>query len=140
MRITDNIPDKTLSASVIAKYSKRSIPWLRKKAGEVFKDWIRERDKDQPCISCGSYSTKQAGHYYSAGHYPALEFDPDNVHGQCVRCNLYLSGNLTEYRKGLLKKIGSDGLKNIDIKAGYFKKHGYKHDRFNLIEIITRYK
>jgi gamma-glutamylcyclotransferase (GGCT)/AIG2-like uncharacterized protein YtfP len=121
-------------------YSKYTTPQLRKKAGEIFRAWIRKRDEGQPCISCGSYNVHDAGHYYSAGHHPALEFDEDNVHGQCRRCNSFLSGNLIEYRKGLINRIGGDRVEMLDMKAGYYKRHGYKHDRFRLIEIIEKYK
>ncbi len=121
-------------------HSKYTTQQLRIKAGKVFRKWIRKRDEGKPCISCGSYNVSDAGHYYSAGHYPALEFDEDNVHGQCRHCNSFLSGNLIEYRKGLLTKIGGDRVEFLDIKAGYYKRNGYKHDRARLIEIIESYK
>jgi len=122
------------------KHKAKTIPQLRKKAGEVFRRWIRQRDEGQGCISCGSYSANQAGHYYSAGHYPALEFEEDNVHLQCLRCNYHLHGNLAEYRKRLLNKIGQERLDILDQKASQYKRNGYKHDRFFLIEIIEKYK
>ena len=63
---------------------------LKDKLVKLFHKFIRERDKDKPCISCGQYTTLQAGHFYSGGHYSALRFDEDNVHGQCLRCNTLL--------------------------------------------------
>jgi len=121
-------------------YSKYTTEKLRARAGRVFRKWIRKRDEGKPCISCPSYNVSDAGHYYSAGHYPALEFDEDNVHSQCRHCNSFLSGNLIEYRKGLLERIGGDRVELLDTKAGYYKRNGYKHDRTNLIQIIEKYK
>ena len=50
-----------------AKLKSRS-EWL-KEAQAVFNKFIRLRDKDQPCISCGRYHQGQyhAGHYRSVG-------------------------------------------------------------------------
>ena len=85
--------------------------WARE-AQAAFNAWIRERDKDLPCISCQRHHTGQyhAGHYRSVGSNPALRFDPLNVHKQCSVCNNYRSGHLTEYRINLLKKIGQEAL------------------------------
>jgi len=79
------------------------LPKLLKKAQIVFNRWIRERDKDKGCISCGSKVT-EAGHYYSQGHHSALRFNEVNTNGQCTRCNCFLHGNLINYRNGLLKR------------------------------------
>jgi hypothetical protein len=128
-----------LTATQIQKYKKYSTPELREKAGMKFRKWIRSRDHDQPCISCGSWNTSDAGHYYSAGHYPELEFNEDNVHGQCRKCNMFLSGNLLEYRKGLIKKIGEQRVIALDFVVDCHRRIMYKHDRFTLIEIILKY-
>lgn len=124
----------------IQKYAKYTTPQLRLKAGEIFRKWIRERDKEKPCISCGIWNPSDAGHFYSAGHHPELEFHEKNVHGQCRRCNYHLHGNLTEYRKGLEKRIGKDGITELEFIADIHKRVAYKHDRFRLIEIIEKYK
>lgn len=83
--------------------------WL-KEAQAVFNQWIRERDKDQPCISCGRFHTGSydAGHYRSVGAQPALRFHEDNCHKQCVPCNQHKSGNVVEYRIGLISRIGAE--------------------------------
>jgi hypothetical protein len=81
-----------------------------KEAQEAFNAFIRYRDKDEPCISCGRYHHGQyhAGHYRSVGAAPELRFEELNVHKQCAPCNNHLSGNAIEYRLRLIKKIGVD--------------------------------
>jgi len=76
----------------------------------VFNSYIRLRDKDLPCISCGKNNEKQfhAGHYRSVGSCPELRFNELNVWRQCATCNTYLHGNLIEYRKELINRIGVD--------------------------------
>src|SRR3954468_4490237 len=68
--------------------------------------YVRERDKGLPCISCETpwEPAFQAGHFRSRGACPELRFDLDNIHGQCVRCNMHLSGNLLGYRQGLISR------------------------------------
>ncbi|RUM32065.1 MAG: hypothetical protein DSY42_01725, partial [Aquifex sp.] len=73
----------------------------------VFNRYIRERDKNETCISCGRVPKKRnAGHYRSVGACPELRFEPLNVNLQCEHCNTFKSGNAIEYRINLVKKIG----------------------------------
>ena len=79
-----------------------------RKAQTAFNAFIRERDKNEPCISCGRHHDGQyhAGHYRSVGACPELRFCELNVHKQCSACNNHKSGNIVEYRINLVKKIG----------------------------------
>lgn len=81
-----------------------------KSAQAAFNKFIRERDAHLPCISCGRFHTGayDAGHYRSVGAQPALRFHEDNVHRQCVPCNQHKSGNVVEYRLGLIARIGAE--------------------------------
>ena len=81
-----------------------------REAQTAFNAWVRERDADQPCISCGRHHQGKydAGHFRSVGSNPALRFEPLNCHKQCVPCNRHKSGNAIEYRIGLVARIGAD--------------------------------
>ncbi|WP_032137135.1 recombination protein NinG [Kingella negevensis] len=88
-----------------------TVPELIKKAQAVFNRFIRLRDKGKPCISCGkplgfAPNSYDAGHYRSVGSASHLRFDEANAHGQCKHCNNYLSGNVVNYRKGLIERVG----------------------------------
>ena len=85
-------------------------------------------------------SQMHAGHFYPAGQHPSVRFDEDNVNGQCIQCNTYKHGNLADYKNNLLRKIGQDRIEKLDQSVGYAKRHGFKWDRFSLIEIIEKYK
>ena len=79
----------------------------KKELQDIFNKWVRERDYGLPCISCGSdKGYEQAGHYKSRGAYPELAYEPLNVAGQCLHCNLHMGGNIHEYRKGLIARYG----------------------------------
>lgn len=84
----------------------------------VFNKFIRIRDENKPCISCGAEARTfklTAGHYYPAGSYKNLRFNEDNVHGQCwYNCNSMKSGNLSEYIHGLVERIGQERLDELD--------------------------
>jgi hypothetical protein len=116
----------------------QTIPQLKNKATRVFNAYIRARDKDKGCISCGA-RVEQAGHFYSGGHYSSLKYDDDNVHGQCLRCNYFLHGNLIEYEKRLRVRVGDERVDELHVKAGYFKRKPFKWDRFSLVDVITTY-
>lgn len=91
-----------------------------KEAQQAFNAYIRERDRDLPCISCGRQHQGQwhAGHYRSTGSAPHLRFDERNAHKQCQPCNTHLSGNLIEYRKGLIEKIGLSEVDRLECDQG----------------------
>lgn len=105
---------------------------------KVFNAYIRFRDKDLPCISCGTNQNVEyaAGHFYPTT-YQFLRFNEDNVHKQCNKhCNMMLRGNLNEYRPHLEKKIGKDKLDWL---------YDHRHDRLDLSipeikKLINHYK
>lgn len=80
--------------------------WLAK-VEKVCNEYIRARDPNV-CISCGvtDSSAWQAGHYISVGANGTLRFNEDNIHKQCIHCNMFKGSNATNYRIGLLEKIG----------------------------------
>jgi len=86
---------------------KTRAEWARE-AQTAFNKYIRERDRELPCISCQREHTGQyhAGHYRSVGAISGLRFNEFNVHKQCAPCNNHLSGNIVNYRINLIKKIG----------------------------------
>lgn len=77
---------------------------------KAFNAWVRERDANLPCISCGRHHPGKydAGHYRTVKSNPALRFEPLNCHKQCVPCNQHLSGNIVNYRVELVKRVGID--------------------------------
>ena len=83
-------------------YRNKTVAQLIKIAVRHFHLYIRNRDQGKPCISCGKKTKLQAGHFYSAGKHPQLRFNEDNVHGQCLSCNYYKSGDLLNYRINLI--------------------------------------
>ena len=89
----------------------QDLKWWLKKTQADCNAFIRERDRNDGCISCGTKANVQycAGHYRPQGVNSALRFSPLNIHKQCNRnCNMAKSGNLTAYRPRLIEKIGLD--------------------------------
>jgi hypothetical protein len=136
---------ESMKSEELKPYLNKTYPSLERQAVRAFNNFIRWRDSREIkdafiCISCRdlkSVTKMHAGHFYSSGHYSILKFDEDNVHGQCERCNHFLSGNLNEYRQHLERKIGKDRLLILDQKS---KVRAHRIDRWTLIEIILTYK
>ncbi|WP_289394411.1 recombination protein NinG [Mannheimia haemolytica] len=85
---------------------------------KIFNKFIRLRDKDLPCISCGRYHQGKydAGYYKTVGGNPELRFNEDNCHSQCVPCNRHLHGNIVNYRVNLIEKIGLERVEFLERK------------------------
>jgi len=115
----------------------KSLPALLRQAQQTFNRWVRIRDHEKGCISCGAKVT-EAGHYYSQGHHSALRFNEVNTNGQCTRCNCFLHGNLIHYRNGLLSRYKQQDLDLLDSVAT--RKPIRKWSREELKIIIQTYK
>ena len=102
--------DRKETKAKLEKLKSRS-DWA-KEAQTAFNRWVRLRDADKPCISCGRHHTGQyhAGHYMSRGARPELTYEPLNCHKQCAPCNTHLSGNIALYRGRLIEKVGAEAV------------------------------
>ena len=105
----------------MSKIKTKTVSQLKNKLQKLVNKQVRLRDTDingnGQCISCGkfiSFAEMQAGHYYSVGAYPAVRFDLFNINGQCASCNTWKSGNLAEYRLGLIDKYGKTSIVDLD--------------------------
>jgi len=99
----------------------KTIPQLIAEAQKEFNAYIRERDRDQSCISCGTSLPKEAvgggydcGHYRSTGSAAHLRYDERNAHGQCKQCNRWGAGRAVDYRIGLVARIGLEAVESLE--------------------------
>jgi hypothetical protein len=142
-----------LDAKTVQKYQKYSLPQLLDKARLKFNAFIRERDRLKDygdgnyyyCPTCKTTkriigNNYQACHCFPAGHYSWIAFNEDNVFGGCKHCNYYQHGTNYVYNDWVREKIGEERYQKLRDLNSYYEKHGYKWDRFNLIEIIEKYK
>ena len=101
--------------------------WIKEAQG-AFNAYIRERDKDQPCICCGELLGKESigggfdcGHYRSIGSAPHLRFDERNAHGQRKKCNRWGAGRAVDYRLGLIQRIGLEAVQSFESAQAHAK-------------------
>ncbi|QTL38774.1 recombination protein NinG [Xenorhabdus budapestensis] len=89
--------------------------WIQQ-AQRAVNTYIRERDRDLPCVSCGTFVSSQwdAGHYRTTPAAPQLRFDERNIHRQCIVCNQHKSGNIVPYRVELIRRIGQAAVDAIE--------------------------
>lgn len=106
---------------------------------KAFNAWVRERDANLPCISCGRHHQGKydAGHYRTVGSNPALRFEPLNCHRQCSPCNTQLSGNIVNYRIELVKRIG---IELVELLEGPHEPKKYTIDELKALTAEFRAK
>jgi len=103
----------------------------------IFNKYIRLRDKGQVCISCQKKPLKEnCGHFFNANNHWNVRFSELNCHLQCEHCNTYLSGNLIEYQRNLINKIGIENYNELEAKA----KKTRKFTKDELKELMQIYK
>ena len=125
------------------KKMKESLKTRTQKINEVrsiFQKYIRLRDKDKPCISCGTHTATKwdAGHYLKAEVYTGLIFNENNVHKQCQRCNQYGGGMQVEYRIGLIERIGEPAVRTLEMLKDDLRV--YRWEDGELIRLKEKYK
>ncbi|MFY3770068.1 recombination protein NinG [Providencia manganoxydans] len=123
----------------IRKLAVKPLKYFTQQAQSAFNAYIRERDKGQPCISCGrnTGAKMNAGHYRTVGANPELRFNEDNCHIQCEHCNSYRSGNIEQYTPELKKKIGQE---RFDILMGFHELPKWKREDYERIRDHYRKK
>jgi hypothetical protein len=118
------------------------LSYLLTNTKNICHEYIRLRDKNKPCVSCGiPYKEDfQAGHFYKAELFSNLKFDEKNISGQCKQCNLRKEGNESGYRVGIIQRYGDEYLKYLDDKAKYYKQNHFEWDKLELVEVREYYK
>lgn len=110
------------------------------KLQKYFNKYVRLRDNKKPCISCNRSNKGvkvNAGHLYNVGDYPEVRFNEINVNLQCEHCNNFKRGNVIEYRKNLIKRIGEENV--LELEALLHKPANYmKHEVIELIEVYKK--
>lgn len=118
----------------------KTLSQYEAEAKTVFQKWIRMRDKDQPCISCGAVQSTvwDGGHYKKAEIYSGVIFNELNTNRQCGKCNRYLGGNELNYRVGLIAKIGLEAVEQLEQLAN--ETRSYKYTKDELKQIKKKYQ
>ena len=125
------------------KQSLRPLPKLKREAEKWFHTYIRLRDCLKTtgtlhhglCYVCDAdceLNQLQAGHF----QHNKLDFDEDNLNAECVRCNLYLSGNLGLYAIKLIKDKGQEFVDDLILRSHQQQ----KFSRQQLEDTIKVYK
>ena len=100
------------------KRNPTQIAWDR--AWRAFSDYIRQRDRGI-CVTCGTsvwdselgendWKAMQAGHF----RHGKFDFNEMNVNCQCVRCNKWLHGNGSKYRRYLQDKYSIETVNDLE--------------------------
>ena len=118
----------------------KSVTAVINEVRKVFQKYIRLRDINDACISCGDTKAKMwhAGHYFKAEVYTGLIFDETNCNKQCEKCNTFLNGNEAAYRIGLVKKYGKKAVKMLEEVSDECRL--YRYTKEELREIENKYK
>ena len=131
--------DNWKTQKAVLKDNTTTLSQLEESAKKSFQKFIRLRDKNLPCISCNKFvGDPSGGHYFAAGIYSGMIFNENNCHLQCNNhCNKQLSGNLLEYRKGLVLRYG---LKYVnDLESISNENRNYKYTKAELIAKKIKY-
>ena len=138
---------KTAAKKEREKHARRKLEikplsWFHNKAKVACNSYIRERDKNDCCISCDkplSFEEKyDAGHFKTQGAHKWIAYDEVNINGQCVSCNQHKSGNEAAQRPRLVAKWGITEVERLEQSGKNLGDKSYTRD--DLIAIEKKYK
>lgn len=119
-----------------------TIPILIERVWGWFSKYIRLRDAKNGycnCISCGrTYHWKEmhAGHFVPKARGNAIYFNEKDCNAQCIHCNYYKHGNVSEYRVKIDEKWGKGTADEMERLAKPNKKFTIEE----LKEMLAHYK
>jgi hypothetical protein len=113
------------------KTALKTLTQLEAEAKKSFQKFIRLRDRDLNCISCGVKTTElwDGGHYKKAEIYSGVIFNEMNCHKQCRKCNRFLNGNELNYRLGLIARYGEQYANDIEQLANDTRQMKFTRDQ-----------
>ena len=98
---------------------KLSRAGLIKKVDAAFSLFVRKNHADEhgnvKCVTCGKqmpWKEAHAGHFVRRRHY-SVRWNEQNVHPQCVFCNVYADGNEGEYARFIIDTYGRETLDEL---------------------------
>ncbi|EOD2822302.1 recombination protein NinG [Providencia sp. DFU6] len=111
------------------KLAVKPLSYFRQQAQAAFNQFIRLRDRNEPCISCGETNPPDlhggqwdCGHFLSVGAHPELRFEERNAYKQCKSCNAgagkYSHKNATVTQKYELRLVERFGQELVDWLRG----------------------
>ena len=118
----------------------KTLGKFESEAKTEFQKYIRKRDAEFPCISCGTMTADlwDGGHFKKAEIYSGVIFDEMNCHKQCRKCNRFLGGNELNFREGLIARYGEEYVLQIEQKAVHTR--NYKFTKDELKELKEKYR
>lgn len=129
-----NVSNRTRMLTITQPLNK-----LKARAREKFNAFIRERDKDKGCITCGG-RVEHACHFYPANIYSWLEFDEINTNGGCRECNFYKHPVAFEdHAEAIRVRHGIQECHDLYQRSIQERTHE-KRDRQFYLDIIKKYK
>ena len=142
-------PAKTPKRTAIKTTIKKTVPnkpkkrtesrsKLVKKLDSIFSQYIRLRDDNKGCVTCGDikpWKEMQNCHFYTRGRQPT-RWDETNCHSGCYRCNVILKGNYIKYTIYMMDRYGREVVDGLERKS----LSGVKISTPELREMIEEYK
>lgn len=131
--------DERTQWNIKKRAGKKKIETIREKLNKlqrIINALARWIDTGHPCISSGRTNGKMnGGHYWAVGSNRHIRFNLMNIFIQSESDNNYKSGNISEYREGLIKTFGEAVL--IEIEELKNKYQTTKLEAFEADEKVT---
>lgn len=104
-----------------------------RKADKLFSDYVKKRD-GYMCKRCRNTPDPRGlhcSHYWGRGR-ESTRFEPDNADALCMYCHRYWGhgDGREEYKAYMIKKLGIERYKSLEVQANTYKK---KDDKLVII-------
>tara|TARA_R110000796_G_scaffold120506_3_gene234662 strand:+ start:1420 stop:2154 length:735 start_codon:yes stop_codon:yes gene_type:complete len=134
---------ETLKAERVKKLKTRtelmSVSQYRSKVLQpVINNIARQIDYGCPCIATDNYGKENGGHYISVGANVTICLNLHNIHIQSFESNHFKSGDVINYRAGIIKRYGSSYMLYMDNLQGCPTLHLSKQEVMGVHKIAVK--
>ena len=109
------------------KYQTSDHKNWKKRCWKLMSEYVRRKDADwRGMVSCFTCYTSVSWKDANASHFihGTLDLDERNLKAACIKCNLYLSGNLANYALRLVKEYGLEWVEQLRADAAQHQGYG----------------
>jgi hypothetical protein len=108
-----------MKSKTVKKSKPLSVSKLKQKVWCEVSKYVRQSNADWRgfciCVTCGKqdrWQSLQAGHFIQ-GRRNSVVFDLRHIYPQCVKCNVFMHGNLVNYYPFMIKKHGEKVIEEL---------------------------
>ena len=135
------VAKKTAERVALREFKKNDKVHLKELAQKLVNRYARLRDFKENglrCVTCSSTTGKRdGGHFLPTSGYSAIRYNTNQLHQQCVCCNMFNGGRPKEYRIFMINKYGLKYVESLEQTKNITRSYSVEYYQ-KLIRVVRK--